>query len=206
MIPFRSLLSIALVLAAAGVPGCKEDPPPPKPDLQVPSASAKGKLNLRNPVAPIAKVDPKALKEYRVDVCYFGTLTLKQARDAYLASLGKDEPSEKKIPSFGGATQAAAPGKPDPKAATAPKDTKAPEKDAKAPAGAARPTPEARKPFNFMMRAPHERNARQCTVATTLKEPAMSEVDPALAAFAPYAVELAKNIAAAQNYYQRVEY
>jgi hypothetical protein len=43
-------------------------------------------------------------------------------------------------------------------------------------------------------------------VATTLKEPAMPEVDPALAAFAPYAVELAKNIAQAQNYYQREEY
>jgi hypothetical protein len=208
MIPFRSLLSIAFVLATAGAAGCKEDPPPAKPDLQAPSASAKGKLNLRTPVAPIAKVDPRSLKEYRVDVCYFGTLTLKQARDSYLASLGKDEPSEKKIPSFGGAAAPPAPPTTPPKPDA--KDTKpaptAAAKDAKAPEGAARPKPDERKPFNFMMRAPHERNARQCTVATTLKEPAMPEIDPALAAFAPYAVELAKNIAAAQNYYQREEF
>ena len=34
----------------------------------------------------------------------------------------------------------------------------------------------------------------------------MGDVDAALAAFAPFAVELAKDIATAQNYYQREEY
>ncbi len=108
MISVRSLCSIALVLVASGAAGCKEDPPPPQPE---PASSAaananKGKASLRTPVSPMAKVDPQSMKEYRVDVCYFGTLSLKQARDAYLASLGKDEPSEKKIPSFGNDDQA----------------------------------------------------------------------------------------------------
>ena len=230
MIPFRSLFPIALVLATAGIAGCKEDPPAPTPE---PASSAapqnKGKLNIRNPMAPLAKVDPQTMKEYRSDVCYFGTLTLKQARDAYLASLGKDEPSEKKIPNFGSAAAPPPPpgfapgmgkdgkgarpgGKDAPKSATAPtmeaKPT-APPKDpaAKAPEpGGAKPKPDERKPFNFAMRAPHERNARACTVAAGLKEPAMPETDAALTTFAPFAVELAKNIAAATNYYQREEY
>jgi len=217
MIPFRSLFPIALVLSTAGIAGCKEDPPAPTPE---PASSAapqnKGKLNIRNPMAPLAKVDPQTMKEYRSDVCYFGTLTLKQARDAYLASLGKDEPSEKKIPSFGGAAAPpmppGMPGK-DGKPATAPKDPAAkptaPPKDpaAKGPEpGGAKPKPDERKPFNFAMRAPHERNARACTVAAGLKEPAMPDTDAALATFAPFAVELAKNIAAATNYYQREEY
>lgn len=240
MIPFRSLFPIALVLATAGISGCKEDPPAPTPEPASSAASPnKGKLNMRNPMAPLAKVDPQTMKEYRSDVCYFGTLTLKQARDSYLASLGKDEPSEKKIPSFGGAAattppgaapppgmgkdgKPAAPGKDAPKDGAKPSGKEAPKtaagpKDAAKPGApeakptsgpdAAKPGGEDRKPpFNFAARAPHERNARACTVAAGLKEPAMPEVDGALAAFAPFAVELAKNIAAAQNYYMREEY
>jgi hypothetical protein len=215
MIPFRSIFPIALVLATAGIAGCKEDPPPPKPEPASSAAPNKGKLNIRNPMAPLAKVDPQTMKEYRSDVCYFGTLTLKQARDAYLASLGKDEPSEKKIPSFGGANAptplqpGAPPGTAKPDAAK-PGSTAKPATSAKAdaskPATPGTAKPDDRKPFNFAMRAPHERNARACTVAAGLKEPAMPEVDAALATFAPYAVELAKNIAAASNYYQREEY
>lgn len=226
MISVRSLCSIALVLVASGAAGCKEDPPPPQPE---PASSAaananKGKASLRTPVSPMAKVDPQSMKEYRVDVCYFGTLSLKQARDAYLASLGKDEPSEKKIPSFGNDDQAKAgdaakgplPAKaPVPGAAAAPKTTGLPG-TAAAPGGTSAPvakgptTPpgkvDERRPINFSARAPHERNARACTVALSLKEPAMADVDAALAEYAPFATELAKNIAAAANYYQREEY
>lgn len=218
----RSFLSIALVLAAAGAAGCKEDPPPAKPEPKA-ADSANAKARPRPSVAqPLPKVDPQAMKEYRVDVCYFGTVTLKQARDAYLASLGKDEPSEKKIPSFG-TPPPAAPGKPDTKEPKAPdaKPTPGPAgKTDKAvppakptrehtPAGSAaagKPGETPRPPMNFIARAPHERNARACTVAAGLKEPALADIDAALAAFAPYAVELAKNLAAAQNYYQREEY
>ncbi|WP_437725992.1 DUF3829 domain-containing protein [Sorangium sp. So ce861] len=213
MIPVRSLCSIALVLVASGVAGCKEDPPPPQPEQPASSAAANKGKNLRTPVSPIAKVDPQSMKEYRVDVCYFGTLSLKQARDAYLASLGKDEPSEKKIPKFGTEDQAKAgdapkgllPAKPPvPGAAAA-----AASGSAAAGAAKAGPTPpgkDERRPFNFSARAPHERNARACTVALSLKEPAMPDVDAALAEYAPFATELAKNIATAANYYQREEY
>lgn len=227
MISFRSLCSIALVLVASGAAGCKEDPPPPQPEPAA-SASAKGRANLKTPVSTLAKVDPQSMKEYRIDVCYFGTLTLKQARDAYFASLGKDEPSEKKIPNFGveeapkpsadaakpaGSAKAAAPavGSAKPAAPKPPAVAKPSASGKSSPLAADVSSPQLgkldeRKPFNFAMRAPHERNARACTVAVSLKDPAMAEVDPVMAEFAPYAVELAKNIAAATTYYQREEY
>jgi hypothetical protein len=56
------------------------------------------------------------------------------------------------------------------------------------------------------MRMPHERNARACTIAVTLKDPAMGDVDGALAAYAPFVAELAKDVASAAQYYQREEY
>ena len=253
----RSLVPVALMtLAVAGAAGCKDDPPPPTAE-PAGSSSAAGKARISpRTQSPMAKVDPQAMKEYRADVCYFGPLTLRQARDAYLASLGKDEPSEKKIPSFGapttppaagtatpgagakptttatpGAKSTAAPkaaAKPleHPKPAAAPAgtvDPKAAKADPKTPAavaagaGSAKATPDSakiaadakpdmRRPFDMAMRAPHDRNARACKVASDLKDPAMPDVDAALAAFAPYAVELAKNIGAASLYYQREEY
>ena len=56
------------------------------------------------------------------------------------------------------------------------------------------------------MRAPHERNARACTAAMALKEPAMGDVDAAVATYATFAIELAKDITAAHQYYVREEY
>jgi hypothetical protein len=224
MMRLRSFLPLVLALAPLAL-GCKKDEAPtPGPDQASSAltiASGKGKLPLRTPLAPIPKYDPLDMKLYRLDVCYFGTLTLRQARDAYLGSLGKDEPSEKKIPSFG------APGMPPPTLAAPPKGSAAavpaapkgtsvavaPTAGAAAaptPSVAAAPTGSAAAPSRRMVdlgtRAPHERNARACTLAQGLKEPAMPEIDPALAAFAPYALELARNIAAASVYYQREEY
>jgi hypothetical protein len=63
-----------------------------------------------------------------------------------------------------------------------------------------------RRPFDMATRAPYERNARACSVAQGLKDPAMPEVDAAIAAFAPYALELSKNISEAAAYYQREGY
>lgn len=246
MIFTRSLVPFALMSLAIAASGCKEDPPPPTAE-PAPSASAtgKGRVSPRAP-NPMAKVDPQAMKEYRTDVCYFGTLTLRQARDAYMASLGKDEPSEKKIPSFGAPTPApaaagsatpAAPSGtgtagakaplPGPKGAkpagTAKVDAPKPTTAAPGGTGSAKPAdtasaktpdaakmadakPDMRRPYDIAMRAPHDRNARACTVAAGLKDFAMPDVDAALAAFAPFAVELAKNIGAASLYYQREEY
>lgn len=286
MILRRSLVPLALMsLGIAASAGCKDDPPPPtaEPTSSAEAANQTRQQPMRNPPAPVPKIEPQAMKEYRVDVCYFGTLTLKQARDAYFASLGKDEPSEKKIPSFGvpqasspagaaapattGTPASAKPGdkaakpasptapgakpasptapgakptaaakttppavKPPAAAPVAPKSTgeaaasKAPAEAPKTAAGTpATPTkpgappqagagatadmrPDIRRPFDISMRAPHDRNARACTVAAGLKDFAMPNVDEALAAFAPFAVDLARDINAANQYYQREEY
>ena len=100
-----SLVPLGLVaLALSGVAGCKKDEAPKPEPSATPArslATARNRLNPRNPLGPMARIDPQAMKDYRLDVCYYGTYSLREARDAYLGSLGKDEPSEKKIPSFG---------------------------------------------------------------------------------------------------------
>jgi hypothetical protein len=255
----RSLVPIGLMaLLLSGIAGCKkkgEPSPQPEPEASTSGVSPTTRPNsLRAPLGPIPKLDPQLMKNYRLDGCYYGTLTLRQARDSYLASLGKDEPSAKKIPNFGvpttsasGATPtspatkpgaagaAPAPASPPPpagaKAGAQPPGPKAAAPTAlapgKIPAAAAKPeasaanaakppsptTPPAalpppldRRPFDFALRAPHERNARTCTAALGMKEPAMGDVDAALAVFAPFAVELAKDITTANSYYLREEY
>lgn len=265
MSSLRSFVSLPFaLLVATTVAGCGNDKPKPDPSAAATTATdtanAKGRLNLRTPLAPQVKVDPQATKDYRVDVCYFGTMTLRQARDAYLASLGGAEPSDKKLPSFGGApaptsptapatsgapkpgAPGAMPGKPGAPATppvTAPaKPTTPPAATPAKPAtpaasgtpatppvkpsasgapvapgaggaptpGAAPGEPPGRRPFDVALRAPHERNARACSVAAGLKDVAMGDVDTTLQAYAPFAVELAKSIATATTYYQREEY
>lgn len=212
-------LGAILLLAAVG-PGCGNEA---KPDPNaMASGSATTKASART-FTPPPKVDPKTMKEYRVDVCVYGTLTLKHARDAYLGSLGKDEPSEKKLPSFGSPPPGAPPGMPPTPAASGSGSAKAhasappkreevkppPKPTGSAAASAAGSGSAARaptRPLDVMVRAPHEKNARGCKVASGLKDPAMPDVDKVLAEYAPYAEELAKNIAQAQTYYQREEY
>jgi hypothetical protein len=195
-----SLVGIALLSVAATVVGCKDSTPAPTPEPK-PESSAlainpRPRLNLKTPLTPMPKVDPQTLKEYRADVCFFGSLALRQARDAYLGSLGKDEPSEKKIPSFGGAPTPVAQGPLKAAPGVVAKPGAAPPE---------RPAPE-RGRGDMTVRAPYERNARACVVASNVKEPAMSEVDTAIAAFAPFSLELSKTIATASAYYQREEY
>ncbi len=215
MLRLGSIVPLVLVFAPSVLVGCKKDEPVTQPETATSASavtSAKARMPLRNAMAPVPKIEPQAMKDYRLEVCYFGTLTLRQARDAYLASLGKDEPSEKKIPNFGMPPAL-------PPAALIPPIT--------APgAGSARPTSSSsaspatpvvvpapsgsvsmgRRMADMGLRAPHERNARACTVATGLKEPAMPDVDVALKDFAPFALELSRNIAAASVYYQREEF
>lgn len=199
-----SLVPVGLIALTLGVgAGCKKDEPPtPDPAAQAPAtARPMPRINTRNPMGPL-RIDPQETKNYRIDVCYYGTLSLRQARDAYLGSLGKDEPSEKKIPSFGapaagaalagGTAAKAAPVKP--AAAGAPAAT-----------ASANAPPVERRP-DFALRMPHERNARACTIAANLKDPPMGDVDTAMAAYAPYAFELAKDVTVAAQYYQREEY
>lgn len=214
MLRLGSIVPLVLVFAPTVLAGCKKDEPAqPQPD-NAPSAvampSAKARLPLRNALAPIPKIDPQAMKDYRLEVCYFGTLTLRQARDAYLASLGKDEPSEKKIPNFG-MPPAPSPASLIPPIAAAGAGSAGPTPSSSAMAPAARVAPSGsafagRRMGDMGLRAPHERNARACTVAAGLKEPAMADVDAALKDFAPFALELSRNIAAASMYYQREEF
>lgn len=217
----RTYVSVALTALFLGsVSGCTKNEPPTPDPAAASSTNAtitRPKINVRSPMGPTVRVDPQAMKDYRIDVCYYGTLSLRQARDSYLASLGKDEPSEKKIPSFGApssdAAKAAASGAPaagKPPVLALPKPGASAAPDVGSSAAVTPPaTPPATlpgRPFDFAMRAPHERNARACSAAMGLKEPAMAGVDEALAAYAPYSVELAKDIAAATGYYQREEY
>lgn len=248
----RSLVPMGLLaLGLSGVAGCKKEAPPPQAEPES-SASAASASSARGPLrlatGPFPRVDPQAMKNYRLDMCYYGTLTLRQARESYLASLGKDEPSEKKIPNFGVTTASltgpqaptVSPVRPGPPGMTTPPAKAAPPPPAKppgplpitpvkpgSPASAVKAlgtskaaggvaTPPApvvtapqvpdRRPFDFAIRAPHERNARACTAALTLREPAMGEVDTLLATYAPFVVDLAKDITAANSYYIREEY
>lgn len=189
----RSSIVLAALVALAA--GCKDKQPEPtkEPASSAQALGPRGKMPPRPPLGAMSRVDPQTMKEYRVDVCYYSTLSLKQARDAYLASTngGKDEPSEKKLPNFGF-----------PAPASATVDAGAPK-----PAGSAMPTPMPMPPrYDFSKNPPYERNARACTAAATLKEPAMGDVDAALQAYAPFANDLAKDIIAANNYYNKEDY
>jgi hypothetical protein len=223
MATLRFVLPLSiLALVGASVTGCKEEPPPPQPE---PAASASASISpnkgrassLRTPTSPVPKVDPLTMKEYRVELCHIGALTLRQAGDAYLASLGGGEPSAKKLPNFGK-------GAPPPTARTPLLKTdimagRVPPGASAAPAAGATPPAQpgktatapdtsaaARPPFELALRAPHERNARACTAASAMKDPAMDGVDGALAELGPFAVELAKNIVTTNAYYQKEEY
>jgi hypothetical protein len=214
MVSLRTFASLGLLAVAVTSVGCKKDDPPkaaPEPHASAVATAAlpaRGKLNVRQPMA-VPRIDPQVMKEYRVDVCYFGTLSLREARDAYLASLGTAEPGPGKIPSFGAA--AAPPAPPGGSASAG-----APHAPTPPVAGSASAAPAGsvgigalrgpRPPSDFLPRPPHERNARACSVARGLKEPAMPEVDAAVAAFSDFAIELSKDIANATAYYARKDY
>ncbi len=211
----RSWLPVGILAlsSVAFVGGCRKDEPPAPTAETAAKPGNKSKLNLRNNPLGNMRIDPQAMKDYRIDVCHYGTYALHQAKEAYFASLGKDEPSEKKIPSFGLPTNGAAvpgatPAAPDGSAkvkAPAPKAVAAASASASvAPPGALAPHPPDHR-FDFA-RAPYERNARACSAAAALKEPAMGDVDGALKEYAPLAVELAKDIVAANTYYSKEEY
>ncbi len=126
------------------------------------------------PLSPLAKIDPEVMKRYRVDVCYYETFVLLQAREDYLAKLGKSRPGKGHIPGFAAA------------GTTSPGNGQA-----------QAPTPP---------RVPYERSARACTMAVSLVDPSFGDVDTAVAAYAPLAVQLGKDFAAASEYYQKGEY
>jgi hypothetical protein len=200
MKPQGSLVAVGLMALALGVGvSCKKEEAPKPEQTPPPEAQSAHPQVRHNPRGTGPRVDPQALKEYRLDYCYYGTFSLRQARDAYLGSLGKDEPSAKKIPNFGiiGGTP------PSPAAASA----AAGKGPAPKPAASAAASAAPREPrMDLALRMPHERNARSCTSAIGLKEPPMADIDAQIAVFGPFAVELAKDLSAAQQYYSHEDY
>jgi hypothetical protein len=91
----RSIVAASLVLAT-GLIACGDKP----------TATAEGSASSSAAPAVIApkRIDPLVMKTYRVESCYYGTLSLKQARASYLGSLGGAEPSADKVPDFGADT------------------------------------------------------------------------------------------------------
>src|SRR5262249_34463423 len=157
---------------------------------------------MRTPMGQLPDIDPQVMKEYRVDTCYFGTLSLRQAKIAYLASLAGQEPNDKKVPNFGvpqppssalGGPDAGAPKPPAPIASASvsvpvlPPASVAPAVLASAPVGAR----DGGVPFPFRpdlpIRAPYERTARACPIAAAMASPPMPDVDKVLVDFAPFA-------------------
>lgn len=209
----------AMFVAALSVAGCQDDPAPtPAPEASS-TAASKVETDKKKPTAA-SKLDPLAVKTYRAESCYFGTLSLRQARAAYMASLGGAEPGDGKIPNFGSATAeregakveglAKVADKPAAGGSAAPKAPAAPSGSAKAAAapaasGSAK-TSTAKLPTARPRPVPYERHARSCTVAAGIKTPPAPGLDEVLAEYAPYAVQLSKDIAAANAYYGKEEF
>lgn len=236
----RSLLPLALALAL-GHSGCKDSAhDAPAADSSAPVAPQGRVTNL----APQVKIDPLVAKLYRAEACYYGTLSLRQARAAYLGSLGGAEPSANKLPDFGspsidsqvgakgspvGSASAAASGSAKPPTAApsasapkpaAPKASAAPVAAGSAqPAGSAKTAPSAvasaMTPEDRMKAAgadrrlrsiPYDRFARSCTVAAGIKAPESPEFDAAMAEYAPWVVQLSKDLSTANMYYQKEDF
>ncbi|MFO0549484.1 MAG: DUF3829 domain-containing protein [Polyangiaceae bacterium] len=94
LLRFGSLTALALVLGTTAA-GCGDNP------AAGPEGSASGSNAKAKPLPQPKKVDPTITMTFRADECYLGALSLKHAREAYLASLGGAEPSADKIPEFG---------------------------------------------------------------------------------------------------------
>lgn len=176
---FGVMTTACLVLAA----GCRDDPPPPTVTAQQDTAASSTASQRKRPDARLRdtrgpRVSPEAMKRYRVETCYFGTLGLRYAKDAYLASLGGAEPGPGKIPSFG----------------------EYPEMQPQRPHPQRPDQPHIVPPEN---RLPFIRHVRSCSIAKGLKEPAEPELDAALTEYERYVVGLNRNLMEANRYYQR---
>lgn len=192
----------AMFVAALSVAGCQDDPAPtPAPEA---SATAAAKVDADKKPKATSKLDPLAVKTYRAESCYFGTMSLRQARAAYTESLGGAEPAAGKIPNFGAATADRAAAKVAPAAAGS--ASAAPGANAKAPAASGSAKVSTKAVTGRPRPVPYERHARSCTVAAGIKAPAAPGLDEVLAEYAPFAVQLSKDIAAANSYYAKEEF
>lgn len=221
----RHSMSMVVLLVAFASAGCRDDVPPPTSNSAKAAKSAKIRSKARADLArgKVRRISPQAMKQYRLDVCRFGTMGLQQVRDTYLASMGDAQPGPDKIPSFGEAekkgeqakTAAAQPatGAPATAKATDPASPQATAKAAgadKAAPGTRGPMPDLRdsraRPIPFAMRMPHTRYVRSCTIAKKLKQPAVPELDQALEHFEEYVTGVHKALTEAHRYYSRKQH
>jgi hypothetical protein len=224
------LVACCVLTVLSGAAGCKEDPPPPAPE---PAASASGKTaskaraDVRRSTA-IPRVSPLAMKIYRVEGCYYGSLAMAAARDVYLASLGGAEPSATKLPSFAedeggeaGAAAVAASPSAAPSSERAARAASSSERvagpapglaSAAASALAARPAMGGREmgldPRRPMPLRPMAwvRHVRSCSIAKNLREPAAPELDERLKSYDDYASKLTRLFNDAHRYFSRKEF
>ena len=182
----------ALAMGASSLTGCKEDPPPPPtPAADTATAAASGPAGPKGSSAipphhraarmNVPRISPATMKKYRVEACYFGSLGVTVAAEAYQTSLGGAEPSTAKIPSFG----------------EYPETKKLPGQ--KKMAGRA-PILAAGRQLPFV------RHVRACSIAKSLKEPAHEELDAAVVAFEGYISGVNKALLDATRYYTRKQY
>lgn len=226
----RSSVAVVAVALGLGLMACGDDPPA-GPEGAAPDASALpgATAQVREPPK---RPDPVVTKTYRADACLYGSMALKQARDAYLASLGGAEPSPDKIPEFGAdkpdqkdaATPAASgsatpTAKPTakPTAAPAPKPKPAPTAKAAptgaAPTAAATGTAAATMPTRPQIPSQKIRQQirfdqfiRHCNTAVTVKDAADPDLDASLKAYSEYAHPLSKVLQEANAYYTQEKY
>jgi len=218
LLGFSKWLGLFSLLGAFAI-GCKDEPPKVGPD-----AAASGSAGRTRPRTEVPKMSPQATKEFRIDSCYFGTLSLRITRDAYLASLGTAEPSDKKLPSFGEfpeidttgrkpaepSADATATPSASAKATAKPKATGAPKAKGTAAgtAGPAKPpgVTEPTKPMFQPNRLPYQRYVHSCTLAKNVPGAEDPKIDDPLKTYEEYVSGLNKLLQQASQYYQRKEY
>ncbi len=89
----RSL--VAALAVGLGLVGCGGNPEAAPEGASASAAKSGGA------VIPQKKIEPVVTKTSRLENCVYGALALKQAKNAYMASVGEGEPSADKIPTFG---------------------------------------------------------------------------------------------------------
>jgi hypothetical protein len=102
------------LLAVFAVACAGEPPPPPAPPLPPPAAPPPAPTQLAAPPPPpaepsaaptaqpggIGRIDPEAMKTYRMDVCWYGGFALRRGRDDYLSGLRNGRPGPGRLPVF----------------------------------------------------------------------------------------------------------
>lgn len=185
---------IAIVTSVGALAACKDDPPPPPPTATTAaqSANVKSKPPSDRDRTRVPRISPETMKQYRVETCYFGSMGLKVAGDAYLESMGDGPPSATNLPDFGEYPE------------NAPRGGDKGDEDKGEKEGQARR--EGRRPVGGGRSLPFIRHVRACSIAKSLKQPAYPELDQAIGEFEGYVSDLQRLFLDASRYYAREQF